>query len=98
MSLDGVEIVANGSGSHHQLRKLDKRIDLVGSATAKCGGVYLYGVYQLAGHSLSRSLPSSGFACSPLQYVFADDRRAKLTSQPIKKAAMGVGCTLTAAA
>ena len=47
MSLDGVEIVANGSGSHHQLRKLDKRIDLVGSATAKCGGVYLYGAYQL---------------------------------------------------
>lgn len=43
MSLDGVEIVANGSGSHHQLRKLDKRIELVGSATAKCGGVYLYG-------------------------------------------------------
>ena len=42
MSLDGVEIIANGSGSHHQLRKLDKRIDLVGSATAKCGGVYLY--------------------------------------------------------
>lgn len=47
MSLDGVEIVANGSGSHHQLRKLDKRIDLVGSATAKCGGVYLYGAYHL---------------------------------------------------
>lgn len=42
MSLDGVEIIANGSASHHQLRKLDKRIDLVGSATAKCGGVYLY--------------------------------------------------------
>ena len=48
MSLDGVEIIANGSASHHQLRKLDKRIDLVGSATAKCGGVYLYGAHQLS--------------------------------------------------
>lgn len=42
MSLDGVEIIANGSASHHQLRKLDKRLELVGSATAKAGGVYLY--------------------------------------------------------
>mmetsp|Transcript_7418 Transcript_7418/g.21060 ORF Transcript_7418/g.21060 Transcript_7418/m.21060 type:complete len:747 (+) Transcript_7418:94-2334(+) len=42
LSLDGVEIIANGSGSHHQLRKLDKRIDLVRGATAKAGGVYLY--------------------------------------------------------
>mmetsp|Transcript_10444 Transcript_10444/g.33049 ORF Transcript_10444/g.33049 Transcript_10444/m.33049 type:complete len:337 (-) Transcript_10444:1574-2584(-) len=42
LSLDGVEIIANGSGSHHQLRKLQTRIDLVRSATAKAGGVYLY--------------------------------------------------------
>jgi len=42
LSLDGVEIIANGSGSHHQLRKLDKRIDLVRSATQKAGGVYMY--------------------------------------------------------
>eukprot|EP00928_Gymnodinium_smaydae_P098103 TRINITY_DN9046_c0_g5_i1.p1 TRINITY_DN9046_c0_g5~~TRINITY_DN9046_c0_g5_i1.p1 ORF type:complete len:796 (-),score=201.07 TRINITY_DN9046_c0_g5_i1:86-2389(-) len=42
LSLDGVEIIANGSGSHHQLRKLDKRIDLVRGATSKAGGVYLY--------------------------------------------------------
>jgi NAD+ synthase (glutamine-hydrolysing) len=42
LSLAGVEIIANGSGSHHQLRKLDTRIDLVRSATAKSGGVYLY--------------------------------------------------------
>jgi len=42
MSLDGVEIIANGSGSHHQLRKLDKRLDLLRSATAKGGGLYLY--------------------------------------------------------
>jgi len=41
-SLDGVEIIANGSGSHHKLRKLNTRIDLCRSATAKAGGVYLY--------------------------------------------------------
>ncbi len=41
-SLDGVEIISNGSGSHHELRKLDVRLDLLRSATAKGGGVYLY--------------------------------------------------------
>ncbi len=42
MSLDGVQIITNGSGSHHQLRKLDKRIRLMQSATDKCGGIYVY--------------------------------------------------------
>lgn len=42
MSLDGVEIITNSSGSHHELRKLNKRIDLILNATQRCGGVYLY--------------------------------------------------------
>ena len=42
LSLDGVEIIANGSGSHHTLRKLDYRIGLVKGATSKAGGIYLY--------------------------------------------------------
>ncbi|EDO33760.1 predicted protein [Nematostella vectensis] len=42
MALDGVEIFTNGSGSHHELRKLDKRVNLVISATEKAGGVYMY--------------------------------------------------------
>ncbi|CAD7695941.1 unnamed protein product [Ostreobium quekettii] len=42
LSLGGVEVISNGSGSHHQLRKLDTRLDLIMNATAKCGGVYLY--------------------------------------------------------
>ncbi|SCU84875.1 LAMI_0C09252g1_1 [Lachancea mirantina] len=42
MSLDGVEIFTNSSGSHHELRKLNKRLDLILSATRRCGGVYLY--------------------------------------------------------
>eukprot|EP01035_Chromulina_nebulosa_P025859 gene25859-33799_t len=40
--LSGVEIIANASGSHHELRKLDSRLTLMKNATHKCGGVYLY--------------------------------------------------------
>lgn len=42
LALQGVEIIGNGSGSHHELRKLDKRLELMVAATAKSGGVYLY--------------------------------------------------------
>lgn len=46
MSLDGIEILTNSSGSHHELRKLDKRIKLMTNATGICGGVYLYANQQ----------------------------------------------------
>lgn len=46
LGLNGVDIVTNGSGSHHQLRKLNTRVDLIKSATAKCGGAYLYANQQ----------------------------------------------------
>lgn len=42
MALNGVDIVTNGSGSHHELRKLQSRLELILGATRKCGGVYLY--------------------------------------------------------
>mmetsp|Transcript_13444 Transcript_13444/g.13504 ORF Transcript_13444/g.13504 Transcript_13444/m.13504 type:complete len:729 (-) Transcript_13444:309-2495(-) len=42
MFLSGVDIITNGSGSHHQLRKLDSRLSLVKNATLKSGGAYLY--------------------------------------------------------
>jgi NAD+ synthase (glutamine-hydrolysing) len=42
LSLRGVEIIGNGSGSHHELRKLSTRMELMVNATRKCGGVYLY--------------------------------------------------------
>ncbi|KAJ2550543.1 glutamine-dependent NAD(+) synthetase [Coemansia sp. RSA 1933] len=42
MSLDGAEIIANSSGSHHELRKLRRRVELIREATLKCGGIYLY--------------------------------------------------------
>jgi NAD+ synthase (glutamine-hydrolysing) len=46
LGLNGVEILANGSGSHHELRKLHRRIDLIRGATGKGGGVYLYANQQ----------------------------------------------------
>ena len=42
-SLDGVEIFTNSSGSHHNLRKLNIRLDLILEATKKTGGIYIYG-------------------------------------------------------
>ena len=35
MGLDGVEIFTNSSASHHELRKLNRRIDLMKEATQK---------------------------------------------------------------
>jgi NAD+ synthase (glutamine-hydrolysing) len=42
LALQGVEIIGNGSGSYHSLRKLNQRLELVVAATRKCGGIYLY--------------------------------------------------------
>jgi NAD+ synthase (glutamine-hydrolysing) len=42
MCLTGVDIIANGSGSHHQLRKLNARVDLILNATKRGGGAYLF--------------------------------------------------------
>ena len=41
-SLADVHIITNGSGSHHTLRKLDKRLGLICGAVSRCGGVYMY--------------------------------------------------------
>ncbi|OCH85262.1 glutamine-dependent NAD(+) synthetase with GAT domain-containing protein [Obba rivulosa] len=46
MGLDGVEIFTNSSGSHHELRKLYRRVDLIKGATSKVGGIYLYANQQ----------------------------------------------------
>lgn len=46
MSLDGIEIFTNGSGSHHEFQKLHRRVDLIRHATSKVGGVYLYANQQ----------------------------------------------------
>ena len=41
-ALSGAEVLANGSGSHTQLRKLAQRVELLRGATAVGGGAYLY--------------------------------------------------------
>lgn len=46
MTLDGVEIITNSSASYFELRKLDVRLKLIGEATRKCGGVYVYSNIQ----------------------------------------------------
>ncbi|KAJ3305269.1 glutamine-dependent NAD(+) synthetase [Kappamyces sp. JEL0829] len=46
LSLAGVEVFTNGSASHHEFRKLQRRVELITEATLKCGGVYLYANQQ----------------------------------------------------
>jgi len=46
MSLDGCEIFTNSSGSHHELRKLNTRLNLITTSTHMGGGVYLYANQQ----------------------------------------------------
>ncbi|KAG0453761.1 hypothetical protein HPP92_025065 [Vanilla planifolia] len=46
LAYNGVEVFTNASGSHHQLRKLNVRIDAIKSATRLCGGVYMYSNHQ----------------------------------------------------
>ena len=38
----GVDIVSNASGSHHQLLKLQSRLDRIKAVTLKHAGVYAY--------------------------------------------------------
>jgi NAD+ synthase (glutamine-hydrolysing) len=58
MGLDGVEIFTNSSGSHHELRKLYTRVELIKEATLKVGvwlsahndySTYCSSVVQLGG-------------------------------------------------
>ncbi|KAK1258142.1 hypothetical protein QJS04_geneDACA021669 [Acorus gramineus] len=46
LAFNGVEIFTNASGSHHQLRKLNLRMDAMKNATRFCGGVYIYSNHQ----------------------------------------------------
>jgi NAD+ synthase (glutamine-hydrolysing) len=41
-----VEVITNGSASHHEFQKLHRRIELIREATLKCGGIYLYANQQ----------------------------------------------------
>lgn len=47
LSLNGVEVFMNASGSHHQLRKLDVRMSaFIGATQTPRGGVYMYSNQQ----------------------------------------------------
>ena len=46
LALDGVDIICNSSGSHHELRKLNKRVDLILAASAKTRAAYMYSNLQ----------------------------------------------------
>ncbi|KAL2940140.1 Glutamine-dependent NAD(+) synthetase [Bienertia sinuspersici] len=46
LALNGVEVFMNASGSHHQLRKLDVRMDAFRAATKSRGGLYIYSNQQ----------------------------------------------------
>ena len=46
LGLNGAEIISNGSGSHHELRKLHQRMELIISASKKGAGAYLYANQQ----------------------------------------------------
>ena len=78
MSMDGIEIIANCSGSHHQLRKLHTRIDLVRSATSKVSSNHYleYCLLFLEIHHSTRiicrdfSEGAKGKLCPPLNHFF----------------------------
>lgn len=53
MGLDGVEIFTNSSGSHHELRKLNTRVDLLRGATTK---VRVLSLLQLFASSAPESI------------------------------------------
>ena len=42
LCLDGAEIISNSSGSHHELRKLNYRLNLIQNASARNKCVYMY--------------------------------------------------------
>ena len=42
MGLDGVEIFTNSSGSHHELRKLNRRVELIQEATQKVRSLHIF--------------------------------------------------------
>ena len=102
-SLDGVEIIANGSGSHHVLRKLNTRIELCQSATKKSGGVYLCArPLKSPPRSTPRPAPAaSRVVAIPRRHrlVMVDGvcELARRAATPTRRAAMAGDSTSTAA-
>jgi hypothetical protein len=54
MGLDGVEIFTNSSGSHHELRKLYTRIELIKEATLKVALLSQSPLHVVANSAIAR--------------------------------------------
>lgn len=63
MGLDGVEIFTNSSGSHHELRKLHRRVEVMKEATEKVGSAFA--VTPLYTHGNSLCSPAASI-CMPI--------------------------------
>lgn len=79
MALDGVEIFTNSSGSHHELRKLRTRIDLIKEATLKVRSVPPLRTISTIRERLTRmSVHLPALACARAQsgglYLYANQQ------------------------
>ena len=61
MGLDGVEIFTNSSGSHHELRKLNTRVELIKEATLKVPPLLL------SPSPILKVVPSSSAGCTSMR-------------------------------
>ena len=60
MGLDGVEIFTNSSGSHHELRKLYRRVELMKEATMKAN-IHSHHIHMQCGRTNVKSRRSAAF-------------------------------------
>lgn len=63
MGLDGVEIFTNSSGSHHELRKLTTRVNLIKEATEKVRFFYSRPLSSAQSGSKTETVRSRGGGC-----------------------------------
>ncbi|KAK0087508.1 hypothetical protein PV325_000844 [Microctonus aethiopoides] len=72
MSLDGVEIISNASGSIFEVRKAHSIFERVKMATTKCGGCYMYNNLRGTYRNLVRSRTHSAAKSQPYPRVKID--------------------------
>lgn len=100
LALAGVEIISNGSGSHHQLRKLDTRLDLIRGGTSKVGGWRCLCVSVLrAVWTAANAVPSLGAGamhvpCVELPVELSQAREVLLRSQALRVSPAAAVCVL----
>lgn len=80
--LDGVEIIGNGSASHHELRKLGDRLNLIRNATVRNGGVYVYS--NMVGCDGHRTLYDGSSLISMNGKIYASLPQFKISEVDVK--------------